>query len=358
MSAQGISFFASSANPPARARGHRRSLAGIAISAVLVFAANALAQAPADTAIKDPLTLGNAFYEKGEYSRAAEQYLIAARDTTSNIQRSFAWFNLGNCHVQGGAYNKAIVAYRRSIEEAPNFTRAWQLLGDVYYTIGAIGEATVAYRRLLELEETSVHARQMLGESALKGGDVTEALRHFDAALKLDPDIPDIYLAIAEAHARIRDYPAAQKVLEQALLRMSKPTAEGYFYLGQLYELDGNPRKAIRAYEEGLLLAPTRAEYYMRIAGLHERAGDDFLSLLILEQGINAGLQRPDLHLRRGTLFFRQQRYERALEEYRKAYALGSPAGRVGIENVAAAWFNAGKKKEADALIASLRERD
>src|SRR5215217_120643 len=192
-------------------------------------------KAQADTARRDPLSLGNAFYDKGEYSRAAEQYLIAARDTTSGLQRSFAWFNLGNCHVQNNAYNKAIVSYRRSIEESPSFTRAWQLLGDVYYTIGALGEATVAYRRLLELEETSVHAHQMLGEAALKGGDVTEALRHFDAALKLDPDIPDVYLATAEAHAQVRDYPSAQKVLEQALLRMSKPTPEGYFYLGQLY---------------------------------------------------------------------------------------------------------------------------
>lgn len=330
----------------------------IMLAAALFLAVSAGAQARPDTARPDPLTLGNAFYDKGDYSKAAEQYLIAARDTTSNIQRSFAWFNLGNCHVQNSAYNKAIVAYRRSIEESPNFTRAWQLLGDVYFTIGALGEATVAYRRLLELEEGSVHARRMLGECALKGGDVTEALRNFDAALKLDPDIPDVYLATAEAYARIRDYPAAEKVLEQALLRMSKPTPEGYFYLGQLYELDGNPRKAVRAYEEGLLLAPKRADYYLRIASIHERAGDEFLSLLILEQGIQAGLERPDFHLRRGTLFFRQQRYDRALEEYRKAYALGSPQGRVGIENVAAAWFNAGKKKEADEVLASLRNRE
>ena len=185
---------------------------------------------------------------------------------------------------------------------------------------------------------------------------MTEALRHFDAALKLDPDLPDVYLASAEAYARIRDYTSAQKVLEQALLRMSKPSAEGYFYLGQLYELDGNNRKAVRAYEEGLLLQPKRADYYVRIAGIHERANDDFLALLILDQGLQAGIQRPDFHLRRGGIFFSQQRYERALEEFKKAYALGSPQGRTGIENVAAAYYNAGKKKEAEAVTASLRE--
>src|SRR5690606_40687116 len=129
--------------------------------------------------------------------------------------------------VQTGSYHRAIISYRRSVEEAPNFSRGYQLLGDVYYTIGAIGEATAAYRRLLELEEGSVRARQMLGECALKGSDVTEALKQFEAAIKLDPDMPEIYLAMAEAYARLRDYRAAPKVREQGLLRLPEPVAAG-----------------------------------------------------------------------------------------------------------------------------------
>lgn len=304
----------------------------------------------------DPLTLGNEFYEKGDYVRAAEQYRLATRDTASSLRRAYAWFNLGNCHVQVNSYHRAIISYRRAVEEAPNFSRGYQLLGDVYYTIGATGEAVAAYTRLLELEPESVRARQMLGESALRGGDVTEGLRNFEAALKLDNDMPEIYLAMAESYARIRDYKAAQKVLEEALLRLPRPVAAGYFYLGQLYELDGESRKAVRAYEEGLLLDPKRSEYYARIAGIHEQAGDDFLALLILEQGINAGIERADFHLRRAGILFRQQRYPQALAEYRRAHALGSPLGRTGIENVAAALFNAGKKKESEEIMASLRE--
>ncbi len=305
---------------------------------------------------KDPLALGNDLYEKGKYAEAAAQYFEATKSKAGGLQRSFAWFNLGNCQVQTKAYNRAIVAYRRSIEEAPNFSRGYQIIGDVYYTIGSMAEAEVAYRRLLELEPTSVHAHQMLGECALKVGDITDALRHFDAAVKLEPDLPDLYLGMAEAYADLRDYTQAEKVLKEGLLRMSKPTADGYFYLGQLYELDENPEKAVRAYEEGLLLAPKRADYYMRIAGIHERAGDDFLSLLTLGDGLRAGVQRPDFYLRRGTIYFHQQRYDHALEEFRKAYSLGSPQGRTGIENVAAAYFNAGKKARADSATISIRQ--
>lgn len=323
---------------------------GILFLAFGAFCAVAQVQTPAPP--KDPLALGNELYDKGNYTEAATQYFKATKSASGDLQRAFAWFNLGNCQVQARAYNKAVVAYRRSIEEAPNFSRGYQILGDVFYTIGAIPDAVVAYRRLAELEETSAHAQQMLGECALKVGDITEALRHLDAAVKIEPDLPDLYLAMAQAYAEIRDYGQAEKVLQEALSRMSKPTAEGYFYLGQLFELDGNLPKAVRAYEEGLLLAPKRADYYQRIASIHQRAGDDFLALLILEQGQRAGIQKPEFYLLRGVIFFRQQRYDHALEEFRKAYDLGSPQGRTGIENVAAAYFNAGKKAVGDSVMA------
>jgi tetratricopeptide (TPR) repeat protein len=310
----------------------------------------------AAAAQKNPLALGNALYEKGDYPAAAEQYRQAARTDKYQINRAFAWFNLGNCHVQTKANNKAIVAYRRSLEEAPAFTRAWMMLGEVYAAMGAVGDAFPCFRRALELDGPNVRAYQMLGELSLKAGDIPEALQNFEAALKEEPNQPDIYLAMAEANARIRDYPAAEKVMEEAILMIPLPPADLYFYLGQLYELGENDRKAVRAYDEGLTLDPKRAEYYLRIAAIHERNGDDFLSLLTLEQAVKAGIKKPDVRLKRGSIFFAQKRYDRALEEFQAAYGLGSLQGRSGIENIAAVYYNAGDKKRAGEVLAKLTE--
>lgn len=303
---------------------------------------------------KDPLANGNRLYEKGEYAAAAEQYLQAARSSKVGINRAFAWFNLGNCRVQTKEYNKAVVAYRRSLEEAPNFSRAWMILGDVYWQLGAVGDAYPCFKRVLEIDGPNVHAYQMLGEIALKAGDVPEALQHFEAALKIEPNQADIYLAMAEANTRIRDYASAVKVMDEALLILPSPPAELYFYLGQLHELGENERKAVRAYEEGLLIDPKRTEYYLRIAGIHERKGDDFLALLTLEQAVKAGIKKPDIRLKRGILFFGQARYDRALEEFKAAYDMGSLQGRSGIENIAAVYFNAGNKKKAEEVLSGI----
>jgi tetratricopeptide (TPR) repeat protein len=135
---------------------------------------------------------------------------------------------------------------------------------------------------------------------------------------------------------------------------LPNPPAEAHFYLGQLYELGGNDRKAVRAYEEGLLIDRRRNDYAIRIAGIHEKNGDDFLALLALETAVKAGQKRPEIHLKRGVLFFKQGRYERALEEFKAAWGLGSIQGRSGIENVAAAYHNAGDRKKAEEILAGL----
>lgn len=342
---------------PAFPRTLRPRSLGILLAAALFAAPSARAQAAAPSAPPvDPMVLGNQLYEKGDYAAAADQYRKAALGARHDVNRTFAWFNLGNCHVQAKAYNKAIVAYRRSLEVNPRFTRAWHVLGEVYYHLGSIGDAVPCFRRVLEIDGPNLRAYQLLGECALKGGDVAEALRNFDAALKIEPDQVDVHLAMAEANARIRDYEAAQKVMEDALLMLPNPPADAHFYLGQLYELGGNDRKAVRAYEEGLLIDRKRTDFWLRVAGIHEKNGDDFLALLTLEHAVKAGQRKPDIHLRRGVLFFGQKRYERALEEFRTAYGMGSLQGRSGMENVAAAYHNAGDRKKAEEVLASLRE--
>jgi tetratricopeptide (TPR) repeat protein len=195
----------------------------------------------------------------------------------------------------------------------------------------------------------------MLGECALKSGDMTEALRQFDAAVKIEPEDADLYLAQSEALAKLRDYEAAEAIMEQAILRLNKPPADVFFYLGQLYELDGKSRKAVRAYEEGLSYAPKRKEYWFRIVNIHQRNREDFLALLTLEQAIAAGNAVGEMHLRRALIFFEQARFEKALVEFKRAWELGSVQGRRGIENVIAVYGNQGDKKKADAARGYLR---
>jgi tetratricopeptide (TPR) repeat protein len=302
--------------------------------------------------LKDYVLEGNALYEKAKYDTAAEQYRQAIKHS-QNLP--FAWFNFGNCLAQNKKYPEAITAYRRSIEEAPQFARPWLILGDIYYSLDAIGNAVVCYRRVVEMERDNGYAWKWLGESSLKAGDVTEAMRCFDAALKLDPDQIDVYFALAETYAKIRDFAEAQEVLKKAILLSPNITENVYFHLGYLYEQSGHKKKAVRAYEEGLVMDPMRTDIYLRIARLHQEADSDFLALLALESGVEAGINDPALHLERGMILFKQERLEKALEEFKSAFKLGSPRGRDGIENISAAYWNRGDMEQAAAILKQIQ---
>ncbi len=317
---------------------------------LLLFVSLSFSQNPVPQ-VNDFLGQGNVEYDKGHFDKAIELYQKAIQQKQ---QSSFAWFNIGNCRVQLKKLPEALVAYKRSIELAPAFTRPWLLMGDVYFSLGGYGAAFTSYNRYIESEGPDFHAFQMMGECALKSGDKVTAMYYLEKALRLEPDAGDIYLALAEAHASIRDYPAAIDALKDAALTLKNPSANLYFYLGQLYELNEQKMSAIRAYEEGLSMAPKRREYYLRIAELYEQDGSDYLAILTLEEAIRAGLDNGMIRLERGRLYFEQKRYDKALEEFKLALNNGIAQARRGIENVAAAYYNSGKKelsKQAYALL-------
>lgn len=316
---------------------------------ILLFSVSSMLSG--QTVIVDYVLEGNNFYSKGKYTEAAEQYKLAI-DNKQNVP--FAWFNLGNCHAQKKNYHESVVAHRRSIEEAPQFIRPWLILGDIYYSMGAYGYAMVAYKRVLELERDNAYAWKWAGECALRGGHATEAMKNFDQALKLDPDQIDIYFALSETYAGIRDFEGAQDVLKDAILLSPEVDENVYFYLGYLYESSALKQKAIAAYEEGLAINPGRIEIYFRIAQIYRETDSDYLALLILEQAVNAGLDTPEIRLERALLFFDQDRLDKALEEFKIARNMGSPRGRTGMQNVANAWWNKGEKEKSKEIMEGL----
>ncbi len=322
------------------------------IVAVLICIGILLSHGIANSVNTDFVLEGNKLYEKGEYAKAAAQYQQAIKNG-QNIP--FAWFNLGNCYAQHQQYAYSIVAHKRSVEEAPQFVRPWVVLADIYFTMGAYGYAMVSYRRALELDPENSYAWKWRGECALKAGDVTEAMKSFDAALKLDPDQIDVYFALAESFAKIKDYEGAQDVLMDAILLSPKVDERAYFYLAYLYEQEGNIKKAIRAYEEGLALNPKKTEIYFKISNLYRNQDSDYLALLALESALEAGIKDSELHLERGVIFFEQDRLENALEEFKIAYSMGQIRGRDGIENVSNAFWNKGEKEKAKEVMGLVR---
>jgi len=93
-------------------------------------------------------------------------------------------------------------------------------------------------------------------------GDLKRARAHLAAAVQINPTDPTPLADLATLEA-------AATAAEIAPSVYAKPTASGYFQLGQFWEQGGKPEQARAAYEAALKLDSNFAEAQRALAALH-----------------------------------------------------------------------------------------
>lgn len=95
---------------------------------------------------------------------------------------------LGQVHIGLGQYWNAIEVLEDVRQIFPDDSRTLFLLAQSYSGIGEHEQAVDLYRHVLTLEPYHVAAHQRLGLMLLQQQEPKEAILHFEAALKLEPD--------------------------------------------------------------------------------------------------------------------------------------------------------------------------
>ncbi len=287
----------------------------------------------------------NAAYEKADFKEAVRLYRLSIQNGERPV---FAWYNMGNALVRLGKPSLARVAYRRSVELAPEFYRPWVQLGDLSYLAQEWGEAAAAYTRALELDAPQTyHIHRAMGQLALATGAWTDAQFHFEACLKEDPDRVEIWFALSEAAEKLGDLESAEKTLREALVRAPSSGAETYFALAALLEKQGKALEARRAVEDGLSLDPSRTDERRWLARSHVAGGTPWMAIFVLEEGLLRNPGDLELRLELANTLFAQSRWDESLDHYRRAAAQGSASARLGIQNVANSFWNEGDTLKA-----------
>ncbi len=303
---------------------------------------------------EDYFAKANALYDEGRFKEAVPFYRAAIDE---GDYEPFAWFNLGNTLVQLKRPSVAMVAYKRTVELLPNFVRAWTLLGDLYYIGGDIGLALAAYGRAEELGEDTDHLHFAMAECYLKGRDYTNAERHYERTLKLNPDRMDAWYGLADVYEKLGDYENAIRTLQNALQFTVQAGADVNYTIAHFYAQMDSTKKALHAMENGLLTDPENTAARRYLAHMYIQAGEPWMALFILEEGLRFGKGKSELYVEIGQIYFSQKRYDDAFENFIKAWKLGNAGGRIGAENVGNIWYNAGDLVKADSLYRRIREK-
>jgi tetratricopeptide (TPR) repeat protein len=117
------------------------------------------------------------------YNRAAKEYIHSQQ---VNAERPEAQFNLGNYYAAKGEYDKAIAAYKKSIQLEDVFVPAYINLTDLYRSQGDDDAAEMLLKRAIEIAPKNADVHYALGLLKIRQKKNTEALKLLQRAVVFD----------------------------------------------------------------------------------------------------------------------------------------------------------------------------
>lgn len=192
---------------------------------------------------------------------------------------------IAKCHFLDGLHDSAISALRAVLQTSPSSTEAHILLSQVYLHLGRIKQAgqeleqALSYNFAVRDSPAFVVAN---GKVLMHDGKYDEAVRNLEAAMKLpgvakplaDPtraasgdavtlsDRASIFLLLAEAHTKLKAYPEAAKLINEAVAEFQGTTEEVRVMLANcdLSLAKGDTSRALRKLRD----IPADSPHYLR----------------------------------------------------------------------------------------------
>ena len=130
------------------------------------------------------ISLGSAFYDKGDYANSLATYRIALEIDPNNAR---IHCNLGFLLWGKGMIEEAVKEYEKAIKLDPYYDIAYNNLGVIYLDdLGYVQEATDNLKKAIECNAQYALASYNLGRAMAVKGDKVEAARLFQLAMDLN----------------------------------------------------------------------------------------------------------------------------------------------------------------------------
>lgn len=268
--------------------------------------------------------LGELALERGDAKGALVHHLDALRGE----ERPEIVLAAAEDFRQTGRPEEAAALLERLLTRDHDHVAALRALRDLAVTEGQWQRALGAQERIVALGSGERRPEQAmlagiqyeLGRTLLAEGQIQLAIARFRDALRSQSDFVPAAVALGDAHIAAGDGREALRVWERAV--EIHPELPLLARLEQLYRVEGRPTRMIALYQaanarapESVPLAFALGRVYFELAMLDE-AADQFQKVEVREPN------QPGLHAVLGAIFERRGQTAEAFEEYRRALTL------------------------------------
>lgn len=172
-------------------------------------------------------------------------------------QRAWSEYQKGLKRASEGDVKQAIKHFQAAIQAHSPFYAAHVAIGEQYTKRQQYAEARETFRKAIEIRPDRAEAYVGLGVAMVKEKSYDEAITHLRRSIEIDEQSSAAYMFLGLAEMQIGQYDAAEPNLLRAY-EMSK-TAAILVYLANLYELRGEPERAIDRLKDFLNQSPESA---------------------------------------------------------------------------------------------------
>jgi tetratricopeptide (TPR) repeat protein len=303
----------------------------------------ALAKNPNDPKIN--ISLGLAYFERGEHARALERLKHAVKVAPKSSE-AHNW--LGVVLLDRADFSQGIAALRTAIALDPKSTRAYANLGSALAKSGELDEAVDVFRKALALEPKSIAAHFNLGMALREKGDLEPALQHLRRVLEADPDNASVHYELGQTLRQSGEIGGAIAEFERALA-INPELREGYFALGAALKQQSATARRSDPPPSSLADEIVGRAKAAAARGDLKAAGDALAEALKQDPG------HAEAHTLQGYVLGQQGNLSAALPHLQRATTLRPASAEMRHNLGAALWYSGAREKAIGELRESVR---
>jgi tetratricopeptide (TPR) repeat protein len=198
------------------------------------------------------------------------------------------------------------------------YAEAHNNLGSNLFQAGKISEAVGHYQQALRLKPDYADALNNLGVAVARLGRLQEAMGHWEQALRVDPDYSEAHYNLGLALQQTDKIEEAIAHYGQAL-RIRPGFAKGHYNLGVALEQAGRVQEALGHYEEAVRIKPDYAEAYNNLGIALQQTGKIKEAIGQYEQALRIRPDYDKAHYNLGSALERAGKVPEAIEHYEQA---------------------------------------
>ena len=234
---------------------------------------------------------GDKLYENGDLQGAIDEFKRAILIDSSNVN---VHNSLGVCYGLQGEYESAIKEFKTVASLDPGEYMAMFNLGLVHLMKKQPERALEFFLNADKINSDVYEVAFQSGKIYFESGDLIKAKPFFERAAKLDPDSGAVYR-----------------------------------YLGDCYAAANLAQDAISAYKKAIRHNPHDAASMSALGCLFDDQGENSdITLMFCRESVGLSPENGLFRYRLGRLYFKQNRLDEALKEYKKADQFGYDAAR------------------------------